>query len=484
MGTPLHVVEHDNGWAIKEEGSNEFKTTFASQEEAISEAFRLADDRKCDVVVHRSDGTIQELDRNRDVRATTSHFSTPRTVERVDEVVDRTSPISRMSWGSVIAGIFFTITATWMMLTLGASIGISVMDATNSTILDGGLTTPTVIWLILTSFVAFFVGSLVTARLANNEDSSLGMLHGITLWSVATVCMMVLSYWGIAGLANTGVSALSATATITGEAAGSAAGAMTESGKALAWAGEEFAETKLAKDLSNQMKDRLAQSAADLDPEGNAEVNPDDIKKAIAKLDTKVIEDVATPLIEGKEDEARKVLADKTDLTEAQINDLIAGVKEKIKESDAPEALQKKFEQSADAIAQAASEVAPSLKKHEVSKAITEMDSETFSNVSYHLINGNVDAAKNELAANTPLDKQEIDSAVNEVYAETEIQIQKFQDEANAVMEEVTDYTQTVLWTTFGCSALALVFSILGGMVGASMTEHHMRRVVTRRQVA
>ncbi|MBA2116780.1 DUF2188 domain-containing protein [Bremerella alba] len=484
MGNPLHVVEHDNRWAIREEGSNESKATFATQEEAISEAYRLADGRETDIVVHRRDGTIQELGRDPGVRATTNTYTANRGVRSVDEVVETTSPISRMSWGAVIAGIFFTIASTWMMLTLGTSIGVSVMDSTDSTILDGGLTTPTVIWLILTAFVAFFVGSLFTARLADNEDSTLGVMHGVTLWSVTTVCMMVLSYWGIANLASTGASALSTTASITGDAAATATGAVTESGKALAWAGNNFAETHLADNLTQQMKDQLAQTAAEIDPEGDAEINPQEIKQAISQLDAEVMEKVATPLIQGDQEAARKVLADNTDLTEPQIDELVAGVKQKIEESDAPEAVQKKLEQSIDQIAQATANVAPSLEKREVRKAISEMNAETFSNVSYHLINGNVDAAKTELASNTPLEKQEVDKAIDHVYAQTETQIKEFKDEANAVMEEVTDYTQTVLWTTFGCSALALVFSIAGGMVGAGLTEHHTRRVVHSRQVA
>lgn len=484
MGKPLHVVSHDNGWAIKEEGSDESKKTFASQEEAISEAFRMADGRQSDVIVHRRDGTIEALDRDAGVRATTSTGNPYRTTQRVDEMVETTSPISRMSWGSVIAGIFFTIAATWMMLTLGASIGLSVMDATDSMILEDGLTTSTVIWLIITAFVAFFVGSLFTARLANNEESMLGMLHGVTLWSVTTVCMMVLGYWGIASLASTGASALGTTAAITGDAAATATGAVTESGQTLAWAGNQFAETNLAKDLTSQIKDQLAQSAAELDPEGDAEVNPEDIKQAISKLDAEAMEKIATPLVQGNEEEARKVLSQETELSDEQINELVTGVKQKIEDSDAPEAVQKKLQQSIDQVAQATANVAPSLSKREVRKAITEMDAKTFNTVSYHLINGEVDAAKNELAANTPLEKQEVDSAVDHVYADAEKQINEFQEEANAVIEEVNDYSQTVLWTTFGCSALALIFSILGGMVGASLTEHHTRRIVTHNQAA
>jgi len=486
MGNRLHIVGHDKGWAIKEEGIDAVESVHGTQKEALSEAHTLADEREVDIVVHRRDGTFRKVVSPAEMNGNgaNSGSSTSNETVRKEVVETGTSPLSRMSWGAVVAGIFFAIASSWLMLVLGTSIGISVLDATDSTILEGGLTTWSIVWLVLTAFVAFFVGGLFTARLANNEDGLLGMLHGITLWSVTTVCMLLVSYWGIADLTGAGASALQSTASVAQSATSTASGAVTESGKALAWAGDQFAETQLAGQIQNELNQELAVAAAELDPKGGEDINPQEIKNAISSLDAELMENLATSLVQGNDGEARQTLAANTDLSDAQIGELIAGISNKIEESDAPEMVQKKLNQSVDQIAKSASQIGPSVEQQEVRKAIQEMDAETIQSVSMHLINGKPEAAKMELATSTPLEPKDVNKIVDHAQSKFQKQVEEFQSEANAVLATVTDYTQTVLWTTFGCSAMALLFAISGGMLGADLTQKQSHRVIVREQTA
>ena len=65
----------------------------------------------------------------------------------------------------------------------------------------------------MTALVAYFLGALLTARLAAQPDAMIGMLHGVVLWSFSSAALLVLGYWGVGGVLETGQTVLRTTAT-------------------------------------------------------------------------------------------------------------------------------------------------------------------------------------------------------------------------------------------------------------------------------
>ena len=56
-----HVVPHkEKGWAIKEEGNQEYTAVFDTQQEAIDRAKLIATTHGSSVIIHRKDGTIRD----------------------------------------------------------------------------------------------------------------------------------------------------------------------------------------------------------------------------------------------------------------------------------------------------------------------------------------------------------------------------------------------------------------------------------------
>lgn len=55
----LHVVPHDDGWAVKREGSDSPEQKHSTKAEAVDHAKELASDRNCSAIIHRQDGTVE-----------------------------------------------------------------------------------------------------------------------------------------------------------------------------------------------------------------------------------------------------------------------------------------------------------------------------------------------------------------------------------------------------------------------------------------
>src|SRR5262245_48597032 len=55
----LHVVPHDQAWAVRREGNERVSSTHPTQKDTIEAAREMAKERD-DIVIHRPDGTIRE----------------------------------------------------------------------------------------------------------------------------------------------------------------------------------------------------------------------------------------------------------------------------------------------------------------------------------------------------------------------------------------------------------------------------------------
>ena len=62
MGKKVHVVPHQEGWAVKREGNNRATSVHDTQKEAQKAAIPIAKHEKTEVVTHGRDGKIRDSD--------------------------------------------------------------------------------------------------------------------------------------------------------------------------------------------------------------------------------------------------------------------------------------------------------------------------------------------------------------------------------------------------------------------------------------
>ena len=57
----LHIVPHEDGWAIRLSGTDKPLSIHDTQQAAIEASIEVAEDDECNVVVHRRDGTFRNV---------------------------------------------------------------------------------------------------------------------------------------------------------------------------------------------------------------------------------------------------------------------------------------------------------------------------------------------------------------------------------------------------------------------------------------
>lgn len=249
---------------------------------------------------------------------------------REDAVITEMDRRPLISWGAVFAGLVFVVAATWLLFLLGSAIGVSIADATDLEAVGKGLGIGATIWLLLTSLLVFFLGSLLTARLSGKPEHASGMLHGITLWSVGTTLMLILGAWGIQGLIQTGTSAVSA-AVSAGASVGSAGaeGAQSAGGGAsglenspLMTSIQARIKREIAGVLAEAQRPDRGQASAGRAPAASQQ----EIRRALDEIDADTLVAAAQPVIAGEPERAKDVLAVNTNLSEREIDTIVDGV--------------------------------------------------------------------------------------------------------------------------------------------------------------
>lgn len=247
-------------------------------------------------------------------------------VER--EVVTAADRPAQISWGAVIAGLVLVIAVSWLLFLLGSAIGLGVADATDSEAVGRGLGIGAIIWMILTSLIAYFLGGLLAGRLAGKPDKTVGMLHGITLWSVGTALMIILSYMGVKNLVQTGQDVLRGTASATAALGSAAASGATNA--AQQGAGANLTNSPLVASIQAQLKRKASEAIASATPAGGAPVSPQEAQQAINQIDNNTLQAMAIQLVQGNTQGAKDILAANTTLSEEQINSVVQGVSNEV----------------------------------------------------------------------------------------------------------------------------------------------------------
>ncbi|MFG0332322.1 MAG: hypothetical protein ACF8TS_03075, partial [Maioricimonas sp. JB049] len=91
-----------------------------------------------------------------------------------EEVVTNLDRPPLLSWGAIVGGVVFLVASSWLLNLLGFAMGVSVADATDGDAINNGLSIGAIVWIILSALIAYFLGSLLTARLSGKIDSTVG----------------------------------------------------------------------------------------------------------------------------------------------------------------------------------------------------------------------------------------------------------------------------------------------------------------------
>lgn len=371
---------------------------------------------------------------------------------------------SLVGWGAIIAGLFFVITVSWLLFLLGSAIGISVADASDMEAIGEGFGISAAVWIVVSGIIAYFLGSIVASRLSGRADDTDGALHGLILWSVATVVTLVLGFWGVGGLVNAGKSLISGTVsagTAIVQSAGSAGSAVTD-----------LARSPVMTDVQAIIK-RAAAGAISQTP--GSTLSQEEAQRAIAQLDQGVVQTVARELVQGNTDAAKDELARGTGLPPQEVDRIITNLSQQVQGSPAAQQIEQRVREEANqALTQLSAATGGQVAPDRLRQAMERLNPDVLSQVAQQLILGNTEGAKNVLIANTNLTEQEVNALISGVSQQVSQRVEQAKQEVAQTAEQVAHYTQALMWTLFFSALLALAASVAGGLLGAR-TLHRWR---------
>lgn len=142
------------------------------------------------------------------------------------EMIHVVTPVDRVRWSAVFAGLFTTISTFILLSILGLAIGASAFTPGDDLT---GFGASAGIWSAVSALIAFFVGGMIAARAAAVTGRGNGALNGAMVWLVLIPLALYMVSSGIGstlralgGVAATGIQAA---APVVGQVAGDVANA-------------------------------------------------------------------------------------------------------------------------------------------------------------------------------------------------------------------------------------------------------------------
>ncbi len=376
-----------------------------------------------------------------------------------------------MHWGAIFAGLAIVMALTWLLYLFGAAIGVSVIDATDADALGSGFGISAIVWVILSTLIVFFVASVVAGYISGEKDPEAGMIHGGTLWAVATSVMLVLGWMGVSAMASAGASAVKATVGTTASALQSAAAGTADAAGAVAQGVWSVRDSAVVDDIVAELKDRGAFYASS-DAEG---VSAAEAERAINQLDVAAIRRIAEQIAVGETERARGILAEETTLSRSQVSAVIAGISQDLQqrlgtaqnETGLAGDLLSEFKSTLAARAARLDEPGgPMVTEAEINTALDQLDRDAAQTIALRLVQGDFDGAKATLVANTTLTRGQVDELVESARTDINAILDDYREHVDEYTETASDYAQGVLWTSFLVGVAGLAVSVVGGWLG------------------
>ncbi len=251
---------------------------------------------------------------------------------------DEQLPRGRSSWGAIFAGVVAAFAVMFLLEVLMLWLGLSAIDPLREANPLEGLAAGTAIGYLLIMAVGLFVGGLVTGRLANRVNGSDVFLHGFLTWGVFTLVSLVVAFTSAGLLVGGTIGAV-------GQAAGAVGGGVASFAPDLAEA-QAILEEQV--DLSDTVLDELEPLWTDVGARR-------DLRAAIVQA----FDDGSATVDAADRQNLIDVVADNTELSEAEIEARVDGWIERFEEAQErllalEDDLREAGQEAADALAGAA----------------------------------------------------------------------------------------------------------------------------------
>jgi len=186
-------------------------------------------------------------------------------------------PLTRISWGAVLAGTVIAVVVGAGLNILGAGLGANLVDATaGDTPSASSFGIGAGIWMLASHLIGLGFGAYVAARLSGTADRTDGMLHGLAMWATAVLVAGFLVGSAASSVVSTATSGIASMIGSTAQGLGNVAGAA---------AGEaaDRTDTNTVRSLTQSAIDRArdALTASNADP---AAMSSDQRKAEIGRL--------------------------------------------------------------------------------------------------------------------------------------------------------------------------------------------------------
>lgn len=96
---------------------------------------------------------------------------------------------SRISWAAVVAGSLLALATVALLNLLGAAIGLSI----NDTVSGRNLAIGAVVWAVLVTAGALFLGGFIASQMTTGENKMEGVLYGLLVWALVFGLLMFIA---------------------------------------------------------------------------------------------------------------------------------------------------------------------------------------------------------------------------------------------------------------------------------------------------
>jgi len=117
-------------------------------------------------------------------------------MEQVNTVSTTATAHPTMNWGAILAGWVVAAGIAEVLFVGGLALGFSVLDAPNDGA-TGSIGAGIAAWVVLTWAAAMFVGGMFASWFDGKNDTTMGTMHGVTVWGLSVVTSGLMLFPGL-----------------------------------------------------------------------------------------------------------------------------------------------------------------------------------------------------------------------------------------------------------------------------------------------